>query len=71
MENNLLDTYNHLKDKFVILHLDEKFIDIKDIETKFENSITSFQKNINKKVILTTFNNNLRLDSIVNRIKKF
>jgi len=69
LENNLLDTYNHLKDKFVILHLDEKFIDIKDIETKFENSITSFQKNINKKVILTTFNNNLNYYNNLN-IKK-
>jgi hypothetical protein len=57
LENNLLNTYNHLIDKFIIIHLDEKFTDIKDIESKFEDSIINFQNKINKKIILTTFNN--------------
>jgi ADP-heptose:LPS heptosyltransferase len=59
LENNLVNTFDQLMDKFVMIHLDEKFADIKDIESKFENSIIKFQSNINKKIILTTFNNNL------------
>ena len=58
LENNLSNTYNHLIDKFIIIHLDEKFTDIKDIESKFEDSIINFQNRIDKKIILTTFNNN-------------
>ena len=58
LENNLLDTYDHLLNKFIIIHLDEKFTDIKEISTEFESSLINLQKNLNKKVFLTTFNNN-------------
>ena len=58
LENNLLDTYDHLLNKFIIIHLDEKFTDIKEISSEFESSLINLQKNLNKKVFLTTFNNN-------------
>ena len=57
LENNLLDTYDHLLNKFIIIHLDEKFTDIKEIDTEFESSLINFQKKLNKKIFLTTFNN--------------
>ena len=57
LENNLLDTYDHLLNKFIIIHLDEKFTDIKEIDTEFESNIINFQKKLNKKIFLTTFNN--------------
>ena len=58
LENNSLDTYDHLLDKFIIIHLDEKFTDIKEIDTKFESNLINLQKRLGKKVLLTTFNNN-------------
>ena len=69
LENNLLNTYDYLLNKFIIIHLDEKFTDIKDIESKLETSIINFQNNINKKIILTTFNNSLDYYNSLN-IKK-
>jgi len=57
LENNLLDTYDHLLNKFIIINLDEKFTDIKEIDTEFESSLINFQKKLNKKIFLTTFNN--------------
>ena len=57
LENNLLDTYDHLLNKFIIIHIDEKFTDIKEIDTEFESSLINFQKKLNKKIFLTTFNN--------------
>ena len=44
--------------EYILIHLDEKFCDIKDVNLQLEKSIISFQKKINKKVILTSFNNN-------------
>lgn len=43
--------------EYILIHLDEKFCDIKDVNLKLEKTIISFQKKINKKVILTSFNN--------------
>lgn len=69
LEDNLLDTYDHLKNSFIIIHLDEKFSDIKDIVSKFKSSLINFQNNLNKKIILTTFNNSLNYYNKLN-IKK-
>ena len=57
LENNLLNTYNHLIDKFIIIHLDEKFKDIKNINTNFESSLIKLQKQLKIKIFLTTLNN--------------
>ena len=58
LENNLLNTHDNLINKFIILHLDEKFKDIKNIDTNFESSLIKFQKHLKIKIFLTTFNNN-------------
>lgn len=58
LENNLLNTYDSLTNKFIILHLDEKFKDIKNINTNFESSLIKLQKKLKIKIFLTAFNNN-------------
>lgn len=58
IENTNIRSYNELKDDFIIIHLDEKFIDIKGIDKDFDISIKKFQKKIKKKVFLTSFKNN-------------
>lgn len=58
LENNSLNTYDYYLNKFIIIHLDEKFIDIKGIELEFESSVIKFQKYLDKKIFLTTFKNN-------------
>ena len=42
-----------IKDKYVLIHLDEKWIDIKDINDSFYDNLIFFQKKINKKILLT------------------
>ena len=58
LETSLLNTYDNLSNKFIILHLDEKFINIKDIDTNFETNLIKFQKKLKIKIFMTTFNNN-------------
>lgn len=57
LENNLLNTHDNLTNRFIILHLDEKFKDIKNIDTNLESSLIKFQKQLKIKIFLTTFNN--------------
>jgi len=53
-----------IKDKYILIHLDEKWIDIKDINENFYDNLNLFQKKINKKVLLTSFNN--KFDYFIN-----
>ncbi len=55
-EFNTLASKLDLKN-YIIIHLDEKWQDIKDIKTGLSTSLTNFQKKINKKIIITAFNN--------------
>ena len=56
-EKNILNHDNNLKN-YILIHLDEKFTDIQDIEKDLTNSIKKLSKKTNKKIIITSFNNN-------------
>ncbi len=56
--NKLNKKYKNLiRRKFVLLHLDEKWTDITNINYNFYKHLIGFQKQINKKLLITTFNN--------------
>ena len=46
-----------IKSNYVLIHLDEKWNDIKDINDNLYDNLITFQKKINKKILLTSFNN--------------
>ena len=46
-----------IKGNYVLIHLDEKWLDIKDINDNLYDNLITFQKKINKKILLTSFNN--------------
>tara|TARA_B110000971_G_scaffold210184_1_gene237133 strand:+ start:253 stop:1269 length:1017 start_codon:yes stop_codon:yes gene_type:complete len=50
--------HNHDLKNYILIHLDEKFADIQNIKKDLTNSILRLSKNTNKKIILTSFNNN-------------
>ena len=52
-----ISTKLSLKD-YIIIHFDEKWLDVKNAETELSKSIISLQKKINKKIIITAFKNN-------------
>ena len=56
-EKNIFNHDNNLKN-YILIHLDEKFTDIQDIEKDLTNSIKKLSKKTNKKIIITSFNNN-------------
>ena len=47
---------NTLKN-YILIHLDEKFVDIQNIEKDLTNSIKYLSKKTNKRIIITSFNN--------------
>jgi len=51
---------NIITKKYILIHLDEKWLDIKSVDTELYSSIYNFQKKINKSIILTSFNNNFQ-----------
>ena len=55
-ENNILHHNNNLKN-YILIHLDEKFVDIQNIEKDLTNSIKYLSKKTNKRIIITSFNN--------------
>ena len=57
-DNTNINQYSHLHEKYILIHLDEKFIDIKHINSQFEASIIELQKKTGKLVFLTSFKNN-------------
>jgi len=65
-----------LKNKFILIHLDEKWRDISSINDNFYKHLENFQKKIKKKIIITSFNNtfeyflNLKKDLKKNNNKK-
>ena len=58
LEKSHKNIFSEFDNKFIVIHLDEKFNDIKNIDYEFKNLLINFQKKINKKVYLTSFNNN-------------
>ncbi|MDA7556541.1 hypothetical protein N8729_01120 [Candidatus Pelagibacter sp.] len=57
IDDSFVDKYKHLYGKYITIHLDEKFDDIKNITTNFQNSIINLQKRTNKLIFLTSFQN--------------
>ena len=51
-ENTLLNINN-----YIVIHLDEKFNDILNIEKNFDFALTNLQKKINKKIFITSNSN--------------
>ena len=54
-KENILNLNN-----YILIHLDEKFCDIKDVEISLNNAFLNLSTNINKKIIITAFNNNFQ-----------
>tara|TARA_E500000178_G_C17023033_1_gene756538 strand:- start:740 stop:1762 length:1023 start_codon:yes stop_codon:yes gene_type:complete len=60
-----------IKGKYVLIHLDEKWMDIKDINDNFYDNLNLFQKKINKKILLTSFKNGFDyFINLKNQLKK-
>ena len=58
IENFELDYNVDIKDEFILIHLDEKFNDILDINDNFTKSLNLLSLKKNKKIILTSYKNN-------------
>ena len=57
LDDNKFKEYNYLNNNFILIHLDEKFNDIKNIESNFQKSLIQFQRQIDKNIILSSFKN--------------
>lgn len=57
-ENDTFNNYNILKNQFIIIHLDEKLLDIEGINNDFSEALSKLQRKIKKKIFLTSFKNN-------------
>ena len=69
LQVNKISHYKKFYEKYIVVHLDEKYRDIFDINTNFEKSLRTFQKKINKKIILTSFKNNYEFYQNLNFVK--
>ncbi len=62
-----------IKKKYILFHLDEKWIDIKNIENELYENLIFIQKKLNLRVVLTSFNNNftyfIKLKQKINSFK--
>ena len=58
LENFEIDRDIVFKEKFILIHLDEKFNDIIDINDNFTKSLNSLSFLLDKKIILTSYKNN-------------
>ncbi len=56
------------KEKFILIHLDEKWLDINDIKENLYENLVIFQKKIKRKILITSFKNSF--DYFVNFKKK-
>ena len=54
---------------YVIIHFDEKWLDVDKVQDKLSTALIHFKKKINKKIIITAYNNNF--DYFLNLKKKF
>ena len=70
LEKSDENIFSEFDNKFIVIHLDEKFKDIENIDYNFENSLINFQKIIKKKIFLTSFNNTHKYYENLNIIKK-
>ena len=60
-----------LNNKFVLIHLDEKWLDIYDLKENLYEELVIFQKKIKKKIIITSFKNSFDyFDNLKKKLKK-
>lgn len=57
----------NIKKKYVLIHLDEKWNDIKFIESKLFSNLLILQKKINKKIVITSYNNKFKYFKNLNK----
>ena len=56
-EEKILEYNNNTLHDYILIHLDEKIIDIKGINDNLNSCIENLYKNTKKKIIITSFNN--------------
>ena len=59
---------NIINKKFILIHLDEKWLDINDINENLYENLVIFQKKIKRKILITSFRNSF--DYFVNLKKR-
>jgi len=57
-KRNNTSFFSKIKNTYIVIHLDEKFNDIIDINTNFNQALKSFSENIDRKLIITSYKNN-------------
>ena len=57
-KRNNTSFFSKIKNTYIVIHLDEKFNDIIDINSNFNQALKSFSKNIDRKLIITSYKNN-------------
>ena len=58
LKRNNTSFFSKIKNTYIVIHLDEKFNDIIDINSNFNQALKSFSKNIDRKLIITSYKNN-------------
>jgi len=58
LEKNNTSIFSNIKNSYIVIHLDEKYNDIIDIHENFDYSLKKFSRQIDKKLIITSYNNN-------------
>ena len=59
-----------IKNEYILIHLDEKFKDIIDINENLNEALLNIKNNLNKKIFLTSFNNFFEYYNRLNLVKK-
>ena len=69
----ILDILKKIKyNDYLLIHLDEKWVDIKNFDSECHLLIEKIQKSINKKIVITSFNNTLNyMRNIRNKIDTY
>ena len=68
MNNLFLNYYNLIvNDKYLLIHFDEKWLDIPNVDINLATQISNLQKNLDHSLILTSYDNNF---DYFNNLKK-
>ena len=68
--NNIINKYS--LGEYILIHFDEKWIDIKDINNDLYQSVLRLQHDTNKNIVISSFNNNCKyFFNFEENIKKF
>jgi len=70
LEKNDKSIFTNFKNEYILIHLDEKFKDIIDINENLNEALLNIKNNLNKKIFLTSFNNFFEYYNRLNLVKK-